>query len=106
MPTTDEELQQKQDNLVKLRQQVADADSKRVEAEKGLSNDILAAQVDAETTRLEVQLAAAKAASSGSAAKGGASAPLQAAKDDMAVAVAQQKAAEKAANAASSDSDK
>jgi len=106
VPTTDEELQQKKDKVVELRQQVADANTKREIHEKALENDIVASQLDVERVRLEMQLAAALADSKVSAVKGGVDAPLQAAKDDMAVAVAQQKAAEKAATAASSDSTK
>lgn len=104
MPTTDEELQQKQENVAKLRQQVADANAKREINVKELSNDFIAQQLDVEQARLEIQLAEALANSTAKAAKAGAADLLQNSKDEMAAAVAQQKAAEEAAGSGSTDS--
>lgn len=92
MPTSDEDLQKKQEHVEKLRQQLADEENKRVERETELSNDIAAGQLDAEAARLEAQLTAAKSANKVSAVKAGASAPIEAAKAEMATAVEQQKA--------------
>lgn len=56
MATTDEDLQKKQDHVVDLRQKVAEANATRETHERGLSNDITAAALDAEAARLEIEL--------------------------------------------------
>lgn len=60
MATTDEELQAKQLNVEDLRQQVADVNAGRLKAERELSNDITATELDAEAAKLEAQLAELK----------------------------------------------
>jgi hypothetical protein len=90
--TTDEELEQKRQHVEKLRNQLADEQAKRTERENGLVNDVTATQLDAEASRLEAALAAAKEANKVAAVKQGADAPLTAAKEDLANAEAHAKA--------------
>lgn len=96
MPTSEEELKKKRDNVEKLRQQVADEEAKRVTRERELSNDVTAAQLDAEAVRLEARLAAAKDSNKVAAVKEGASAPLDQAKAEMRNAATIKAAQEKA----------
>lgn len=91
MPTSDEDLQSLQDEVQKLRDQVAAEDAKAAERVRQTDNDIAAAQLNAERTRLQAQLAQAKEASKASNIKSGAGAPLAAARADMALAVEQAK---------------
>lgn len=60
MPTTDEELQKKREENEKLRSQIAAAEAKRVQNEQLASNDIVAAQLDAENARLQAELTLAQ----------------------------------------------
>lgn len=60
MPITDEELDKKKAKVTELRQQVADAETARLEEAQSKSNDSTAAALDAEQARLEAQLAVAK----------------------------------------------
>lgn len=92
MPTSDEDLQKLQDRAAKLREQVATEEQKRVQRERELSNDVTAAQLQAEITRLETRLDASKDANKVSEVKSGAAAPLEAAKTEMQRAVEVQKA--------------
>lgn len=94
MAVTDEELAEKQERNLKLRQQLADEETKRLERERGMTNDITAAQLDAEAVQLETQIAAAKQANKVGEVKAGAAAPLEAARAQMEAAVAAQKAQE------------
>lgn len=96
MPTSDEEVQKKADRVAKLREQVANAEATRVDRERELSNDITMKNLEAEEAALEARLQVAKDASKVSVVKGGASAPLDAAKESMRLAVAQQDAAKAA----------
>jgi hypothetical protein len=100
MATSDEEVQNKAEAVEKLRQQVADAEVARVAREQELSNDLTMAGLEAEEERLKARLAVAKDAGKVSAVKGGAGAPLEAAKEQMKLAVEQRKAAEKSGKAA------
>jgi len=104
--TSDEELAKKAERVQKLREQVAAEEAKRLEREAGLSNDITAQRLDAEAARLEAQLAMAKQASKASTAKEGASAPLEAAKEEMKAALAVREGVEKAASSSSDDDEK
>jgi hypothetical protein len=90
-PVSDEDVARKVERVEKLRQQVADANAKRLENERAQTNSIQFAQLEAEEARLELELTRAKSASTVSAAKSGASAPLDAAKASMEAAVAAQK---------------
>ncbi len=81
MPTSDDDLLKKQANVEKLRQQLVTAEASRVNRELELSNDVTAAQLDAEAARLEADLAVAKDLSRVTAVKSGASAPLDTARD-------------------------
>lgn len=98
MTTTDKELATKRARVQKLREQLADAEAKRVAQEQDMSNDVLAAQLDAEAAQLEVQLAEAKRTSKVTVVREGVSSITDTARDDVAAAEAQAKAAEKAAN--------
>lgn len=112
MPTSDEDLQSLQDEVQKLRDAVAAEDAKAADRVRQTDNDIAAAQLSAERTRLQAQLAQAKEASKASNIKAGAGAPLAAARADMALAVEQAKQQEalraadaKAAKNSSKDED-
>lgn len=94
MPTSDEDLQKQRDEVQKLRDQLAAEEAKGSERTQSLNNDITAQQLAAEKVRLETQLAAAKDANRASSVKSGAGAPLASAKEQMELAVAQQKSAE------------
>lgn len=72
MPTTDDELAKKRDKLEKLREQVAEAEDTRLQRERELSNDISAAELDAEEARLTHRLSIAKEMSKVSVVKAGA----------------------------------
>lgn len=106
MPTSDEELQAKADRVEKLRSQVAAEEAKRATREREIANDITAAQLDAEAAALETRLQVAKDAGKVSAVKEGASAPLDAARESLATAVAQQDAAKEAKATNKEDGDK
>jgi len=95
VPTSDEDLQAQAEKVEKLRQQVVDADANRENRERELSNDIAMTQLQAEEAALQARLAVAKESGKVASVKAGADAPLSAAKDQLARAVAQQKAAEK-----------
>ena len=94
MATTDEELAQLQKSVEKKREQLADAERQREERQAGLSNDITAAQLQAEEARLDAALSAAKADAKAANVKSGASGPLDAAKEEMRLAVERQKGQE------------
>jgi hypothetical protein len=105
MPTSDEDLQKQSERVQKLREQVADAEAKRVERESSLANDVTMAQLQAEEAALEARLAVAKEAGKVGNVKSGASAPLDAAKEQLKRAVAQKEAAEKAPEEAARQSE-
>lgn len=94
MPTSDEELQKKAEDVDKLRQQVANAEATREQREKELANDITLKQLEAEEASLKARLAVSKDAGKVSNVRDGAAAPLNAVGEMMERAVAQQKAAE------------
>lgn len=99
MPTSDEDLQAKSDEVQKLREQVAEEEAKREAREVELSNDVTMTQLQAEEANLQARLTLAKQAGKAGSVKSGAAAPLDAAKEQMRVAVEQQKAAEKTVEA-------
>jgi hypothetical protein len=103
MPTSDEDLKNKRDEVKKLRDQVANAESERRESERSLANDVVMRQLEAEEAALRARLAVAKESGSDKAVEKGAQAPLSAAKEQMERAVAQQKAAEANADSKSSN---
>jgi len=86
--TSEEDLQKKRDHNERLREQIAAAKAQADERVQEQANTIEAAQLDAETARLEAQLAAAKEQAKVSVAKGGAEAPLEAAKQQLEAAKA------------------
>lgn len=96
---SDEEVQRKVEAVEKLRQQVADAEAKRLDNEASQSNAIQLQQLEAEEARLQLELTRAKSASTVTAAREGASAPLDSAKASMEAAVAAQKEEAKLAEA-------
>lgn len=73
----------------KLREQVAKEEAKASESARKADDDIVVAQLEAEKARLQAQLAQAKAVSTPQE-----SAPLNAVREQMELAVAQQRAAE------------
>lgn len=89
---SDEEIGKRQSRVEKLREQVAAEEAKRIDREAGLSNDIAAAQLDAEEARLIAQLEAAKEANKVSAVKGGVSSVLDPVEEDRKNALALQQA--------------
>lgn len=91
MPTSDEDLQKLQVEVQKLRDDVAAQEAAAATRARESDNDIAAAQLTAERTRLQAQLAAAKDAAKATNIKSGASAPLAAAKADMQLALEQTK---------------
>lgn len=93
-PTSDEDLQRLQDDVTKLRDQVA-AEHAKVEARsRAMNNDIAAAQLNAERVRLEAELSQARDMSKASTIKSASAGPLQSARDAVALATAQAKEAE------------
>ena len=103
MPTTDEELAKKAEHVQRLREQVAAAQAQRVSREAEVSNDITAAQLDAEEVRLQAQLDAAKHESKVASVKSGAAIVLDTIKGDKANAEAFAKAQEAALAASSAE---
>lgn len=103
MPTSDEDLAKKAEEVQKLREQVSDAEAMRVQRERDVSNELAMGQLEAEEAALRARLATAKAQSKVTAVKGGAAAPLDAVKEQMERSVAQQQAAEDAAKAEKGD---
>jgi hypothetical protein len=101
--TTDKELATKRARVEKLRQQLANAESTRVAREQETSNDVLAAQLDAEASQLEAQLAEAKRTSKVTVVREGVQTITDVARDDVAAAEAQAEATEQAANAQRKD---
>lgn len=97
MPTSDEDLQAKSEEVQKLRDQVANSERNRIQRESELSNEIAMKQLEAEEHALRARLAVTKEAGKVASVKAGADAPLQSVKEQMERAVAQEKAAEKAA---------
>lgn len=80
--TSAEELAKKAEHVQKLREQVAEAEAKRVAREVEASNDVAYAQLDAEEARLEAQLAAAKESAKVGVVKEGLHSVVQPVKDD------------------------
>lgn len=93
MPTSDEAVQKKADDVQSLREKVADAEANRVTRERELSNDITMRQLEAEEARLEAALSRAKQDGKVASVKAGADAPLSAIQEEMATAVAARDAA-------------
>ena len=92
---SDEDVARKVASVEKLRQQVADAESKRLDNERSQTNAIQLRQLEAEEARLQLELTRAKATSTVASAREGASAPLDAATANMEAAVAAQKEEQK-----------
>lgn len=103
MATTDEELEQKRQHVQKLREQVANEVTKRETRERELGNDVVAIQLDAEATRLQAALDAAKAANKVAAVKEGASTVFEAVKTELSNAEYSAKAQEDARAASSAN---
>jgi hypothetical protein len=103
MSVTEEDLDKKRERNEKLREQIQTEEAKRFQREADLTNELTAAQLDAEGARLEAQLAAVKESGKASNVKAGVEGPLVSAKEQMEQAVAQQKAQEAAAAAAADE---
>lgn len=85
---TDKDLEQKREKNARLREQIAEQEAKAASAAQDQTMQIEASQLDAETARLEAQLAAAKEAAKVSVAKEGAATPLAAAREQLEAAQA------------------
>lgn len=95
---SDEDLAAQQAKVEKLRQQVEDAERTRLENERSQHNAIRMAELQAEEARLTAQLTEARAVATKTAAREGAAAPLEAARNAAAQAQEQAAAAEKTAS--------
>lgn len=85
---TDKDLEQKREKNAKLREQIAEQGAKAASVAQDQTMQIESSQLDAETARLEAQLAAAREAAKSSVVKEGASTPLAAAREQLAAAQA------------------
>jgi hypothetical protein len=83
-----DDLQKKRDKNERLREQIAAASAQASERVQEQSNTIEASQLDAETARLELQLAAAKEQAKVTVAREGAEGPLSAVQDQLEAAKA------------------
>lgn len=83
MAITEEELDEKRQRVEKLRREVAAEEAKRLTREAEAGNTLVSTQLDAETVRLEAQLAAAKERNKVAAVKDGIAAPLEAVQTDL-----------------------
>lgn len=92
MPTSEEDVESLRSSVDKKREDLEKARRARVEKEQGVSNDILAAQLQAEEATLDRQIAAEKAFSTVTAVKEGAEVTISDAKEAMKAAVEGQKA--------------
>jgi hypothetical protein len=99
MPTSDDDLAAKADEVQRLREQVASHETNRAERERALANEVTMRQLEAEEASLRARLAVAKESAKAGSVKAGAAAPLGAVEDQLKAAVEQQKAAEKAPEA-------
>lgn len=99
MPTSEDDLAAKAEEVQKLRDQVTAQEATRESRERDLANDITMRQLEAEEASLRARLAVAKEGAKAGSVKEGAAAPLGAVQDQLKAAVEQQKAAEKAPSA-------
>lgn len=106
MPTSEEEVQKKAEEVQKLREKVAAAEANRVANEASLSNDLTMQQLKAEEAELQARLTVAEAAGKVTAVKQGAGAPMEAVKEQLQAGVVHQKAADKEVKEASKSGDK
>lgn len=88
MPTSDKEIERKQDELEKLRSQIADLKATRESRERDAVNDITAVQLDTDIARLKLELDREKELAKPASVKAGIAAPLGNAQEAMAAAVA------------------
>jgi hypothetical protein len=75
---SEKDLEQKREKNARLREQIAEAEAQAAERLQEKSAEIEGKQLDAETARLEAQLAAAREAAKASVANSGAAGPLEA----------------------------
>lgn len=85
---TEKDLEQKRAKNERLRKQIADAEAKAAAAAQEQNLAIEAAALDAETARLEAQLAAAREAAKVSNIRSGATGPLAAVEEQLKAAQA------------------
>lgn len=85
---SNEDLEKKQTQIQKLREQIRDAATDNAQRAVSAENEIVNAQLDAEITNLQAQLRQVKADSSAKAIKAGTAGPLAQAKDQLAAATA------------------
>ena len=83
---SEKDLEQRRDKNAKLREQIAEAQAKASTAAQDQAREIEAAHLDAETARLEAQLAAAREVAKASVVKEASAAPIEAAKAQLAAA--------------------
>lgn len=96
MPYTDDDINKKRGEVQTLREQVAAEAAKRESRERGLTNDIYAAELDGEAARLRAELTALKENAKASTLREGAT-PLATERENAKEAVEAEKAAAKAA---------
>jgi len=85
---SENDLEQKRQHNEKLRQQIADAEAKAAAQVVQVSNELAAAELDAETARLERQLEAARQTAKVSVAREGSASNLDTVKEDLKAAQA------------------
>ena len=91
MPTSDEDLQAKSEEVKKLREQVANVEAERVQRERALANDVTMRQLEAEEAALKARLAVAENRNA-TIESGEESGPLVSAQEAMERALAQEQA--------------
>lgn len=106
MPTSDEDLQKLQKDVDSLRVKIEDERAKKAQAERELANDVTAAHLVAEKTRLEAELAVLKTENKKTNLTDGVAAPIAAATEDQKRAEAQLEAAQATPAKADTGSDK
>ena len=103
MAVSDDELQAQVKTNKKLREQLAEAQSKENQRHVEAGRELRYAQLKAEEARLQAQLDAAKRSAQAGSVKDAVSGPLAAAREQMEAAVAVQKAQAKAEAEADKD---
>jgi len=94
VPTSDEELLEKQQAVEEKRTQLAEVQATAEANERALDNDIAAAALDAEAARLDAEIAEAEKRATPEAAEAANASNLGSARDQMEAAIARQRAAE------------
>jgi hypothetical protein len=94
VPTSDEELLEKQRSVEEKRATLADLQADRERNERALDNDIAAAALDAEAARLDAEIAEAEKRGTPEAAEAGNASNLGNAREQMEAAIERKRVAE------------